>query len=237
MVRTESNNTTAPVLKDVIVAGIPRGVTISGKNIGIVKLQITEPFIPINLFSVLRLLGGQLSSSNANEADYIDLIAFDDIDLTGWSLQWVDAFNPTTAAMYHQFQSGDALREARIARIYGSTPSGQPNADVDTYFGGAQAVLPKTGAVVQLVNANQHVVHELLLLPPDSFVRQDVTVVPTRDRTRAFLVPSQLTSGLWQVELSFRRDAAPDLARLSVSGDSSDENATLSFLVSNDIIP
>ena len=109
-----------------------------------------------------------------------------------------------------------------------------PTHDALVQPGGPGAAPPTTGAVYQLLDPGQRVVHEVAAMPlPAQGTVSTVTPFPSADETRAFLVPPAAAAGIvpghWALRATLRGDAAPDLERWSVSGVPIVEDAMLCF--------
>ena len=152
--------------------------------------------------------------------------------LAGWTIQGYDAAHPEQTFTYHTFAAG-TLAEARIARIYGGLAGGPTDTGVDLYFGGSGGMPSVSGVVLQLVDPQGIVRHELAVLPGSSFTpAANLAVLPNADGTKAFVLPTSgsLDNGYWQFKLAFARQADADLPVLSVGGESADaEEAAARF--------
>ena len=122
---------------------------------------------------------------------------------------------------------------ARLRLVPGRAAA-TPTHDALVQPGGPGAAPPTTGAVYQLLDPGQRVVHEVAAMPlPAQGTVSTVTPFPSADETRAFLVPPAAAAGIvpghWALRATLRGDAAPDLERWSVSGVPIVEDAMLRF--------
>lgn len=207
---------------------------LDGSGFSLVSLELVEPFRPTPPDGDLRLVAARLPASVSDTSHRVDVLAYGDTDLTGWSIRWRDALAPGPSAQYHAFQANAVLKDAKSARVFGGLAAGPAPAGFDAHFGGTLGQLPLGGVVFELLNPAGKVVSDLAALSASAY--SDVTgfvAIPNEDHTRAFLLSptGSLLPGHWRLGLLFERDAGPDLAVLSVGGSKAAEETAITFTV------
>jgi hypothetical protein len=222
----------APVVLEVAGASLS-AVSLAGTHVMVLAVEVERPFEPLPAAGPLRLSRGVLPPAGGPPTHSIDVTAYADSALDGYRITWFDALQPSVGGAYHSFAPGTAIVDGRTARVYGGVTTTPPERGVDLYAGGTVGVLPKTGVVFRLIAPDGAVAHELCRLPDTVFTPiTGVRVFADGDQTRTLLLaPGPLTAGFGRLRLRFNRDAAGELPRLSVGGDTGPEDAALSFVL------
>jgi len=206
-------------------------VTLSGSGISVSAIRLVELFMPVPASGPLRLIMAKFPANAADTRHTVDMLAYEDTDLTGWTIRGHAAFHPEQTFIYRVF-SGGTLKANRVARIYAGMASGMQDSGVDLYFGGLSGNVPSEGAVLQLVDPNGKVRHETALLPNSAYVGEYMAPpLPNSDHTKAFILAgAPLQFGYWRIKFNFARHKDSYLPILTVGGSSEPEVAEVRLL-------
>ena len=181
----------------------------------------------------LRIAAVTLPTAAAPLDHEVTLLAAEGLDAGGYTVRWTDAVTPGASELYTAVGSVNLGPGARLRLVPGRAAA-SPTDDALVQSGGAGTAPPTTGAVYQLLDPDQRVVHEVAAMPlPAQGTVPTVVPFPSADETRAFLVPPAAAAGIapghWALRATLRGDAAPDLERWSVRGVPIVEDAVLRF--------
>ena len=234
---------------------LPNPVTakaiLQGNDFGFTLLAVTELFAPIAPTGPVRIIACILPTPVNQQGYSVDLAGLDNVDLSGWTIQWWDLVNPKDAAqtlMYFQPSTAaspaagsnpNQLSEGTQIRIYPglSTPPTPVDTDVDgvIVWGGGIAP-PSTGALLQLVDPVGVVRHEWVAAP--SGQTTSLTVLPNEDNTRALLVGGSVQDGTSMLILTMDLSPTdPSLATWTIGGASSPEIARVCLTAKPSALP
>lgn len=213
-----------------VTAANLESVILRGTGIAVSAIRLVEIFTPAQDFGPLRLLAAKLPVDATDDRHFVDVLAYEDTDLTGWTVRGQAAFHPGQTFVYRVF-SGGTIKANRVARIYGGLASGMQDTGVDLYFGGLSGEAPPEGMLLQLVDPGGTVRHETVFLPESAYAGSYIAPpVPNSDYTKAFLLAgSPLQPGYWRVRFQFHRDKDADMPVLTVGGNSQAEQAEVRF--------
>ena len=207
------------------------GCAITGAGHGIHTITLVSPFAPAPSAGPVWILDVALPTTAGSVDHFVELMADDGVDLSGWRLEWRPADASAPWQSYHGFPSGRSLATGGIVRIVGGVASGTPLPDRANWFGGTIGSLPASGVVVRLLDRGGAAVHERAEMPPGTV--EPFGLVPDGDLTRAYVIPTTPAPGWWTLGMTFARDLGPGEPQLSVAGDTSEEAATIGFSVSS----
>ena len=220
---------------DLTVTGDPLtsvNLALSSGMVHVQAVRVVEWHRAVPVRGQLRLSRAVLPSTTASDAHSVDIVAYKDTPLAGWSVRWSDALSPDVGGTYHTFADTAKVDDGQRVRLFGAVAAPSQIPGMEVFGGGLTGVVPATGVVWQLVDPTGNVMHEMASMPDTNFPAP-LEVVPfvKEDESRVLLVPraGDIEPGHWRLRLDFMRDGGPELPKLSVGGVASVESMELEF--------